>query len=179
MSVNQPTPPPCTGTLYTVAPGDTLASIASAFGLSLAALVAANPQLIAAEQSLCIPAASANCCVVLAPTGVGPAGASGAALVAQSAGIGGATLLVAAINLPSPSTLGNFDTYFARLSPPGGVAVTFALGLATASPQPVYAGGTAGVTTALSPTTSVLVFPGTASGVVGPVVLQGSLASCG
>lgn len=177
MSSTPPTPPPCTGTLHTVVSGETLQSIASAFGVTLDQLVTANPQLITTGQILCVPVTTTACCLVLTPTGV-VLGASGTALVSPSIGVGGSTLLVGAIGLPAPSTLGNFDTYFARFVPPTGPSVTFALGAAPNSPQPVFAGGTSGVTLALPNATTVLVFPGTMAGAVGPVVLQGTLANC-
>lgn len=177
MSSAPPTPPPCTGTLHTVASGETLQSIAASFGITLDQLVSANPQLISVGQVLCVPVTTTACCLVLMSTGV-VSGASGTALVSPSVGVGGATLLVGAIGLPAPSTLGPFDTFFARFVPPTGPSVTFALGMAPNSPQPVFAGGTSGVTVALPDTTTVLVFPGTTAGAVGPVVLQGTLANC-
>jgi len=180
VSVNAPPPPPaCTGgQLYTVRSGDTLQSIAASFGITLDALVTANPQLITTGQLLCVPVAAAACCLVLTPTPVAPGGASGTALVSPSPAIGGTTLLVGAINLPPPATFGPFDTYFARFVPPQGPSISFALGLAASSPQTVYAGGTSGITQSLPAATSVLVFPGTLVGAVGPVVLQGSLSNC-
>lgn len=52
--------PPCSGFLYTVVAGDTMFRIARRFGVSLNALIAANPQIanpnaIAPGQVLCIP----------------------------------------------------------------------------------------------------------------------------
>lgn len=180
MSVNAPPPPPsCTGgQLYTVRPGDTLQSIAASFGITLDALVTANPQLITTGQILCVPVAAAACCLVLVPTAAAPAGASGTALVSPSPALGGTTLLVGAINLPPPASFGPFTGYFARFVPPQTPSFSFPLGLAASSPQPVYAGGTSGITQALPPATTVLVFPGTAAGAVGPVVLQGTLSDC-
>jgi spore coat assembly protein SafA len=53
-------PPPCTGFLYTVQPGDTMFEIARRFGVSLSDLIAANPQIpdpnrIFPGQRICIP----------------------------------------------------------------------------------------------------------------------------
>ena len=58
--------PPCTGQLYTVQQGDTLFSIAQRFGVSLQALIAANPQItdpnvIVPGQVICIPSAVPPC----------------------------------------------------------------------------------------------------------------------
>jgi len=54
-------PPACTGFFYTVQPGDTMFIIARRFGVSLNALIAANPQIpdpnvIFPGQRICIPA---------------------------------------------------------------------------------------------------------------------------
>lgn len=61
-----PQPAQCTGQLYTVVTGDTMASIAARFGVSLAALIAANPQIadparIFPGQIICIPAEAPQC----------------------------------------------------------------------------------------------------------------------
>ncbi len=56
-----PPPPPCpNGFIYTVQPGDTMFSIAQRFGVSLQALINANPQVtdpnvIFPGQQLCVP----------------------------------------------------------------------------------------------------------------------------
>ncbi|MDI6871443.1 MAG: LysM peptidoglycan-binding domain-containing protein [Bacillota bacterium] len=56
-----PAPPACPGgTIHTVAPGETMASIARRYGMSLSQLIAANPQVtdpnvLAIGQRLCIP----------------------------------------------------------------------------------------------------------------------------
>lgn len=179
MSVLTPTPPPCTGgTLYTVTSGDTLQSIAEAFGITLQALVAANPQLITPGQELCVPVLAATCCLLLAPTPVAPATAAGVAYVKQQAP-DMVTLLVGALNLPSPSVFGSYNAYFARVVQPSGASSTFALARANPGASPsVYAGATSGPLGPLATASDVLVFAGTAAGAVGPVVLQGSLANC-
>lgn len=64
-----PPPPPCPGGfIYTVQPGDTLFLIAQRFGVSLDALLAANPQitnpnLIFPGQQICIPPVLRPFCV--------------------------------------------------------------------------------------------------------------------
>lgn len=61
--MSQPFPPPppfCSGFIYTVQPGDSLFLIAQRFGVSLDALIAANPQIpnpsvIFPGQQICVP----------------------------------------------------------------------------------------------------------------------------
>lgn len=89
-----PPPPPCPGGfLYTVQPGDTLFFIAQRFGVSLQALLAANPQivnpnLIFPGQQICIPPAPVPrpfCPAILEATSSAP-NSMGAALVVPSTG---------------------------------------------------------------------------------------------
>ena len=62
--MSQPFPPPppfCSGFIYTVQAGDSMFLIAQRFGVSLDALIAANPQipnpnLIFPGQQICVPA---------------------------------------------------------------------------------------------------------------------------
>ena len=174
-----PTPPPCIGgTLHTVAAGETLSSIAQSFGVTLDQLVSANPQLITVGQVLCVPIAPSMCCLVLTPTASAPPTAGGTGWVHQSPPAG-VTALVAAIGLPAPGTLGPYTVYVARFVPPSGVSFQFTLS-AVVSPGGalVYAGGVSNTAGPLASGTQVLVFAGTPSGGVGPVVLQGSLANC-
>lgn len=109
------------GLIHIVQPGDTLSAIARRFGISLQVLLQANPQiidpnLIFVGQPICIPIILVfPCCIVLQPT------ANGAVLGA----IGGVTLIervnarfritFAGVALPSPRTLGNFDSYVGSL----------------------------------------------------------------
>ena len=177
MSSTLPPPPPACvgGTLHTVTTGETLTSIAASFGISLQALVAANPQLISVGQVLCVPV-SGPCCLVLQPTSDAPATAGGTAWVSQTPP-STVTTLVAGINLPPPQGFGPFTTYFARFVPPTGASFQFALSPASGQPIPVAAGGATVVAGPLSPATTVLVFPGNLTGGVGPVLLQGTLAN--
>ncbi|WP_207640695.1 LysM peptidoglycan-binding domain-containing protein [Alkaliphilus transvaalensis] len=60
-SLQVPEPPPCVGgTIYTVRPGDTMFRIANEFGITLQALIVANPQvanpnIVYPGQRICIP----------------------------------------------------------------------------------------------------------------------------
>jgi LysM repeat protein len=178
MAVTQPPPPPptCTGVLHTVAAGETLDSIASSFGVTLEALVDANPQLITPGQILCVPVTPQICCLVLQAANGAPATAGGTGWVQQTPP-NIVTTLVAAIQLPPPATFGPYTEYFARYVQPTGASFQFPLTPVT-SAVPLVAGGITTPSGPLPSTTQVLVFPGTPAGAVGPVVLQGSLTTC-
>lgn len=114
-----PPPAQCSGFYYTVKPGDSLFSIAQRFGVPLPALIAANPQipnpnLIFPGQVICIPSTqpvvpTVECAMLLFRTANIPfnpaAEAGGVARVFQRSGQSG-NVLVAAIGLPSPQSLG-------------------------------------------------------------------------
>lgn len=114
-------PPPanCSGFYYTVQPGDSLFTISQRFGVPLNQLIAANPQipnpnLIFPGQVICIPSTAPpvqtfECGMLLFRTANIPfnpaAEAGGIARVFQRAGQSG-NILVAAIGLPPPQSLG-------------------------------------------------------------------------
>lgn len=140
MSVQQIPPPPpqfCTGFYYTVVPGDSLFTIANRFGVSLQALMAANPQitnpnLIFPGQVICIPGAqvpTVECCMLLFRTANVPiipgAEAGGVARVFQAPNHNG-SVLVATIGLPQPSALGG-NIYVAWIRRQGAPAIPFQL----------------------------------------------------
>lgn len=112
-----PAPPAnCSGFYYTVRPGDSLFAISQRFGVSLAALIAANPQipnpaLIFPGQVICVPSGvrTVECCMLLFRTANLPfnpvAPADGVARIYQAQGQGG-SVLISAIGLPPPQTLG-------------------------------------------------------------------------
>ena len=140
MSVQQIPPPPpqfCTGFYYTVVPGDSLFTIANRFGVSLQALMAANPQitnpnLIFPGQVICIPGAqvpTVECCMLLFRTANVPiipgAEAGGVARVFQAPTRNG-SVLVATIGLPQPSALGG-NIYVAWIRRQGAPAIPFQL----------------------------------------------------
>jgi spore coat assembly protein SafA len=119
MGVQIPPPPPtCGGQIYTVRAGDTLFMISRKFNVTLSELIAANPQitspaLIFPGQQICVPTAPqpVSCCLRLNP--LGGTGRAGVFLLQVSEGQ--TQLLVAAMGLPNPSTLGA-NTYTALLS---------------------------------------------------------------
>ncbi len=58
--INNPTPPECRGTLYTIQPGDTFFNIARRYNITVQSLINANPQIpdpsrIVPGQVICIP----------------------------------------------------------------------------------------------------------------------------
>lgn len=138
MSVQIPPPPAtCSGFIYTVVPGDTLFFIAQRFGVSLNAIIAANPQipnpnLIFPGQQICVPTGVPvpiiECSMLLFRTANVPilpeAEAGGVARVVQNSQ--GGNVLVATIGLPPPSTLGG-NTYVAWIRRPGFSPIPFQL----------------------------------------------------
>lgn len=174
---------------YTVQPGDTMFFIAQTFGVSLSALIAANPHipnpnLIFPGDVLCVPGAppvELPCCVILFPATALPAGALGSALFSMPAPNLGEVSVIA-IRLPAPGTFGNFDAYAAQVlfPPPVSGGPGFIL-------EPVPADAWAGSTTfpvppgieILTAETQVFVQPiNTQTGATGPRVLANTLAQC-
>ncbi len=134
--INIPPPPTvCPGFIYTVQQGDTLFLIARQFNISLAQLIAANPQiknpdLIFPGQRICVPVdiSIIECCMLLFRTENVPvlpdAEAGGVARVVQSPE--GGNVLVATIGLPPPETFtGNI--YVAWIRRPGLPSIPFQL----------------------------------------------------
>ena len=109
-------PIPCpNGFIYVVQPGDTLSSIAQKFGVSLAAILAANPQItnpdvIQVGQQICIPTAPpppppppfrGRRCLVMTPTNI--------AMSSESVGLLDFTTpfaVVSVANAPPPVQIG-------------------------------------------------------------------------
>ncbi|PZN07547.1 MAG: hypothetical protein DIU69_11485 [Bacillota bacterium] len=128
-------PPPATspgGFVYTVRPGDTLYGIARRFGVSMDALLAANPQIqdpsivcpgqiIWVTPGTKLPVPAVDCSLLLFRTANVPRGpaAGGVARIFQATDLG-AHVLVAMTGLPAPSTFGGL-TFVAWLR---GVACT-------------------------------------------------------
>ena len=129
-----PPPPACpNGFIYTVQPGDTLFLIAQRFGVTLQALIAANPQIpnpnvIFPGQQICVPTGGApqvptvECCMLLFRTANVPRGpeAGGVARIFQSA-TGGANVLIGTIDLPAPTVFGGttFVAWLRGVAPDG------------------------------------------------------------
>lgn len=132
-----PPPATCPGFIYTVVSGDTMFFIAQRFGVTLNALIAANPQipnpnLIFPGQRICVPTGPpvtiVECCMLLFRTANVPilpdAEAAGVARVFQNAQ--GGNILAATIGLPPPSTFGG-TTYVAWIRRAGLPPIPFQL----------------------------------------------------
>jgi len=199
-----PPAPPCpNGTLYTIRPGDTFYLLASRFGVSLQALLAANPGIdpnrLVVGQRICLPGVAAPpiqrvstpCCVTLSLAPGAPEEASGenpiGALLIRQIAMSTRSLTFSAAGLRDPGIMGNFNVYLGTLAVTGEtptsptVLRTAVMGsLVGAAGQPVtWAGST--VITELPAVTDVaeIHLYNSATGIRGPAVLRGTLAGCG
>lgn len=114
-----PSPTPCPGFLYTIQPGDTYFRIAQRFGVTIAAIVSANPGVdpnrLVIGQQICIPSvtpAARVCAVRLRGTERAP-NAGGVFWIRQEQGA--SLYFVTAVNLPDPAVFGQ-ERYTAILS---------------------------------------------------------------
>lgn len=184
-----PPPPPCTGFIYTVQPGDTMFLIAQRFGVSLSALIAANPQIpdpsrIFPGQQICIPApippvGEIECCMLLRRTGTVQLVAGGVARVRQFLSNGG-NILIATIYLPDPATLGpGLTTYVAWVR---SATATKKVPLKLCDPNTgVWEGVLADPINPVAPFNDIIVTAETSDQVTAPtgvLVLQGAFANC-
>ena len=128
-----PVPGTCPGgTTYTISPGDTYYTLATRFGTTVAALLAANPGVdptrLIVGQAICIPGGTLPqppaliptplCSLLqpifaaLPPTGDIPIGSVTVRQVAMST----RAYTIVASPLPNPATLGNYNSYVGVLS---------------------------------------------------------------
>lgn len=188
--VPPPPPPFCSGFLYTVQPGDTLFFIAQRFGVSLQALIAANPQitnpsLIFPGQVICIPSVppvpgEIECCMTLFRTTIVPVTSGGVARVRQFRADGG-NILIGTIFLPDPATLGTgLTTYVAWVRGPSTVLRKVPLTLCLPN-EGVWVGVLQDPVSPVAPFNDIIVTAETSSTVTVPgptVVLQGFFSNC-
>lgn len=120
---------------YTVQPGDSMFTIAQRFGVSLNALIAANPQITNPNQIfpcdvLCVPCEdddiSTPCTALLRQTGTIIGNAAGSALI-RFLNTGERSISVLGVGLPEPSDLGEFNSYQCRVAFPDGSSNHFIL----------------------------------------------------
>ena len=96
-----------------IAPGDTLFLLASRFGTTVQAILAANPGIdpnrLQVGQTICIPVSPVQpraCSFTLLPQLPGVAPNAGGAVWLRTDATGATQILVSATNLPSPTALG-------------------------------------------------------------------------
>lgn len=185
-----PTPPCPDGRLYTVQPGDTLFSIAQRFGVSVAEILAANPQIVNPDvlevgQVICIPRRPAPpppppgvpCCLVLQRTAALTIG-GGVAWVMQTPPRA-VHIIVSISNVPEPARFGAaFNRYAAAIQTRVG-RVVFPMQRVSGLPgvwTGVFRSETAGP---LVPGSDIIVFPtDPEASTQGPIVMRGSLTAC-
>lgn len=179
---------------YTVQPGDTMFFIAQRYGVSLNALIAANPQISNPAQIfpcdvLCVPGKPSRpdvetpCVSMLRPpTGI-ITDASGSVLV-RFLSTNQRSISVLGVGIPAPSSLGNYDSYQARVMFPPPEDASFELLLSATPTIPsqstTWSGSLSFVVGSGWPTdTLVVILPiNTNTGTTGAVVLSGTLSNC-
>jgi LysM repeat protein len=168
---------------YTVVTGDTMAKIAQRLSLDIGLIIAnnlhiENPSVIFPGDVLCVPIPLPfPCCVVL--NRINPALSSDALgmALAQKLTDGNHALIITAINLPVPSTLGNFDMYEGFVGIPGIGGFGFPLSLIL-SEVPAWT-GTLRIKPLLTSGNQLYVIPGNSqTGISGSPILEGNLEQC-
>jgi len=117
--------PPGFACRYTVQPGDTMFTVAQRFGVSVNALIAANPQITNPNEIfpcdvLCVPCkqdVEPPCVVLLERSGNMISDAAGSALI-RFLNTNQRSVSVLAVGVPDPSNLGSFNSYQARFAFP-------------------------------------------------------------
>ncbi len=176
--------PPGFSGRHVVKSGETMFLIARSLNIPLSRLIAANPHIpnpnvIFPGDILCVPGVlPIPCCVALRLQVPAPVGTDAMAIVhLDSSGRQSVTVVA---NLPPPSTFGNFNIYLATVLIPeigGGFGDVL---FQTPEEPPTFA-----TTIEIPPvaqlalTSRVVIEPfREVVGITGPVILEGSLASC-
>ena len=187
-----PAPPACVGgCLYGVQPGDTFFLIARRFGVSLQAIIAANPQVvnpnaIVPSQVVCVPAivpAIDVCVLLLNRTALVPQSATGVALVIQVPPEAASNVLVTTL-LPPPGTITpgvGFTVYIAWLRGTPRGTIKMPLEVNSQPPLQRWEGGVSAGGAAIIPFSDLIVTVEPNALVTtpsGPVVLRASFNEC-
>jgi len=167
---------------YTVVVGDTVSKIAQRLGLDVGLVIANNLHIedfnvIFPGDVLCVPIPLAfPCCAILNRNLSLPADSRGVALVQKLAN-GNHALTLTAVNLPSPSTLGDFDMYEGFVGIPGIGGFGFALS-SIESNITVWT-GVLQIKPLLSSGNQLYILPSNSqTGESGSPVLEGNLEEC-
>lgn len=119
---------------YTVQSGDTMFSIAQKFGVSLNALIEANPHisnpnLIFPGDVLCVPEKLVlPCCVVMKPKiHAVPGSDPGGVVLVQFLSTNQEAISILAVGLPDPEDLDHYDGYQGVIQVPEQAEITFPL----------------------------------------------------
>ncbi len=187
------------GRPYTIQPGDTFFLIAQRLGISLQALVAANPQAdpnrLQIGQVICIPIPVVPpprplCCTTLALVGAIPLSQQfpgGVVLIKPAATATEAVAVTfAASGLPAPEALGSFNTYTGSVVIPGATTRTppavytvVLTSIQIAANQPITWAGTLVVPTQIPSNAALEVRPfSTATGQSGELLLTNTTGVC-
>lgn len=123
-----PGPVPCPGFIYVIQPGDTYYLIAARYGVTVDALIRANPGVdpnrLMVGQRICVPTVAPppvpprTCAILLAARGTAIATNAGGVVWVRTDQTGTTQLMVSTANLPEPTV----EPYRAILSWPGGTA---------------------------------------------------------
>ncbi|MGE5509569.1 MAG: LysM peptidoglycan-binding domain-containing protein [Chitinophagales bacterium] len=190
-------PPACTGTLYTIQPGDTFFGLAARYGTTIESLQSANPGVdpsrLQVGQTICIPVATPTvvgtpCVALLAavttnlpPISEIPVGA----LVIRPPAMSTRVYTMVAEALPQPSAVGNYDGYagvLALYNPDTGRRETVSLMLSPSTPSGQYTVWAGSILASILPTVGdvaeVRPINRAAGGTLGPALLRGDLANC-
>ncbi|NLM70265.1 MAG: LysM peptidoglycan-binding domain-containing protein [Firmicutes bacterium] len=174
---------------YTVQQGDSMFSIAQRFGVSLDALIAANPQITNPNQIfpcdvLCVPCkkdrVDTPCTALLNRSGTIISDAAGSALI-RSLNTNERSISVLGVGIPDPSDLGVFNSYQCRVLFPDGSSFEFLLLPISLGPsKPKTWAGTLTFGPGMWPSNTLIVVRplNRDNGKTGPAVLTGTLEKC-
>lgn len=191
-----PAPPAeCKGIIYQVVQGDTLFIIAQRYAVTLSELILANPQIsnpnnIVPGQKICVPIprqVTGTCCTLLQVANreqvatLEPYAGGVVRVVAPEPDY--TVITIAAVGLPEPESLGEFDTYLGSLRQTRGeeslLYSTILNQTEAAQDRPVTWAGSRRVQNLLEPQDVVFIRPyNKNTGVAGDTILTNNLSGC-